>query len=193
MRQGPWTGRYPAAAAMVIFALVPYLALSAALQPITPIIAKDLHMSLQAMSLTSGMANAGYAVGTVLAVLLAQHLPQRRMLVLYAALLVLGSVLAAAAPDAGFFIAGHVLQGLCTSLLLIAAVPPLVVSFSHLEAALDGDDPQCLHLRSSRPGAAGGRHPGASQRVASIVLDHRRHRRGGAGAVAADLSGRPAG
>ena len=69
MRQGPWTGRYPAAAAMVIFALVPYLALSAALAPITPIIAKDLHMSLQAMSLTSGMANAGYAVGTVLAVL----------------------------------------------------------------------------------------------------------------------------
>jgi MFS family permease len=130
MRQGPWTGRYPAAAAMVIFALVPYLALSAALGPITPIIAKDLHMSLQAMSLTSGMANAGYAVGTVLAVLLAQHLPQRRMLVLYAALLVLGSVLAAAAPDAGFFIAGHVLQGLCTSLLLIAAVPPLVVAFS---------------------------------------------------------------
>ena len=130
MRQGPWTGRYPAAAAMVIFALVPYLALSGALGPITPIIAKDLHMSLQAMSLTSGMANAGYAVGTVLAVLLAQHLPQRRMLVLYAALLVLGSVLAAAAPDAGFFIAGHVLQGLCTSLLLIAAVPPLVVAFS---------------------------------------------------------------
>src|SRR5580704_5087557 len=129
MREGPWNGRYPAAAAMVIFALVPYLALSAALAPITPIIAKDLHMSLQAMSLTSGMANAGYAVGTVLAVLLAQHLPQRRMLVLYAALLVLGSVLAAAAPDAGFFIAGHVLQGLCTSLLLIAAVPPLVVSF----------------------------------------------------------------
>jgi MFS family permease len=129
MRQGVWTGRYPAAAAMVIFALVPYLALSAALQPITPIIAKDLHMSLQAMSLTSGMANAGYAVGTVLAVLLAQHLPQRRMLVLYAALLVLGSVLAAAAPDAGFFIVGHVLQGLCTSLLLIAAVPPLVVAF----------------------------------------------------------------
>src|SRR6201984_3338785 len=98
MRQGPWAGRYPAAAAMVIFALVPYLALSAALEPITPIIAKDLHMSLQAMSLTSGMANAGYAVGTVLAVLLAQHLPQRRMLVLYAALLVLGSVLAAGGP-----------------------------------------------------------------------------------------------
>jgi len=115
---------------MVIFALVPYLALSAALGPITPIIARDLHMSLQAMSLSAGMANAGYAVGTVLAVLLAQHLPQRRMLVLYAALLVLGSVLTAAAPNAGVFVAGHVLQGLCTSLLLIAAVPPLIVAFA---------------------------------------------------------------
>jgi MFS family permease len=129
MRQGPWTGRYPAAAAMVIFALVPYLALSAALEPITPIIAKQLHTSLQTMSLASGLANAGYAVGTVLAVLLAQHLPQRRMLVLYAALLLTGSVLAAGASDVSVFIVGHVLQGLCTSLLLIAAVPPLVVAF----------------------------------------------------------------
>ena len=30
MRQGPLAGRYPAAAAMVMFALIPYLALSAA-------------------------------------------------------------------------------------------------------------------------------------------------------------------
>lgn len=130
MRQGPLVGRYPAAAAMVTFALVPYLALSAALQPITPIIVKALHTSPQTLSLGSGMANAGYAVGTVLAVLLAQHLPQRRMLLLYAVLLVVGSVMAAAAPDVGVFIAGHVLQGVCTSLLLIAAVPPLVVGFS---------------------------------------------------------------
>ena len=71
--------------------------------------------------------------------------------------------------------------------------PPTCRRVCHLEAALDGDDPQCLHLRSSRAGAACGRHPGASQRVASIVLGRRRHRRGGAVAVAADLSGRPAG
>ena len=114
---------------MVVFALVPYLALSAALQPLTPIIARNLHMSLQALSLGSGMANAAYAVGTVLAVQLAQHLPQRRMMVLYAALLVLGSTLTAAAQDPGMFIAGHALQGLCTSLLLIAAVPPLALGF----------------------------------------------------------------
>jgi MFS family permease len=129
MRVGTLAGRYPAAAAMVIFALVPYLALSAALQPLTPIVAQQLHMSAQTMSLASGMANAGYAVGTVLAVLFAQHLPQRRMMVLYAALLVLGSILAAAAQNAGMYIAGHVLQGLCTSLLLIAAAPPLFLGY----------------------------------------------------------------
>ncbi|HLY49768.1 MAG TPA: MFS transporter [Solirubrobacteraceae bacterium] len=129
MRQGPLAGRYWAAATMVICALVPYLALSAALGPLTPIIARQLHMSAQEMSLSSGMGNAGYAIGTVLAVQFAQLLPQRRMLVLYAALLVIGSVLAAGAAAPWMYITGHVLQGLCTSLLLIAAVPPLALGF----------------------------------------------------------------
>jgi MFS family permease len=129
MRQGPLAGRYPAVAAMVMLALIPYLALSAALGPLTPIIAGQLHMSTQTMSLGSGLGNAAYAVGTVLAVQFAQHLPQRRMLVIYAVLLVIGSVLTAAAQDAGMFIAGHVIQGLSTSLLLIAAVPPLAIGF----------------------------------------------------------------
>jgi len=128
-RQGPLAGRYPAVAAMVIFALVPYLILSAALQPLAPIIARQLHMSLQAMSLTEGLANAGYAMGTVFAVQFALRLPQRRMLLVYGVLLVIGSVLAASATAPGAFIAGHVLQGLCTSLLLIAAFPPLIVGY----------------------------------------------------------------
>ena len=114
---------------MVVFALVPYLALSAAIGPITPIIARQLHMSLQTMSLASGMGNAGYAVGTVLAVQFAMHLPQRRMMLVYAVLLVLGCLLSASAQGAAMFIAGHVLQGLSTSLLLIAAVPPLALGF----------------------------------------------------------------
>ena len=129
MRQGPFAGRYGAVATMVMFALIPYLALSAALGPLTPIIAKQLHTSLQTMSLSSGLANAAYAAGTVLAVQLAQHLPQRRMLIVYATVLVIGSVLAAAAQDPGMYIAGHVLQGLCTSLLLISAVPPLAIGY----------------------------------------------------------------
>src|ERR1700691_6803435 len=129
MRQGPLAGRYPAVAAMVMFALIPYLALSSSLGPLTPIIAKQLHMSLQTMSLSSGFGNAAYAVGTVLSVQFAQHLPQRRMLLIYAVLLVIGSVLAASAQDAQMFIVGHVIQGLCTSLLLIAAVPPLAIGY----------------------------------------------------------------
>ena len=129
MRQGPLAGRYPAAASMVIFALVPYLALTGALNSLTPFIGRDLHIGAQAMSLTNGMANAGYAVGTVLAMQLAQRLPQRRMMVLYATMLVIGSVLTAAAQDPGMYIAGHILQGLSTSLLLIGTVPPLFVGY----------------------------------------------------------------
>ncbi len=41
-RKGSLAGRYPAVAAMVMFALIPYLALSAALQPLTPIIVRQL-------------------------------------------------------------------------------------------------------------------------------------------------------
>jgi MFS family permease len=81
------------------------------------------------MSLGSGLGNAAYATGTVLAVALAQHLPQRRLLVGYAGVLVVGSVMTAAAQSPAVFITGHVLQGLCTSLMLIAAVPPLALGF----------------------------------------------------------------
>lgn len=129
MRQGPLAGRYAAVATMVMCALIPYLALSAALGPLTPIIGRQLHMSAQTFALGAGLANAAYAVGTVLAVHFAQHLPQRRMMLGYAALLVLGSVLAASAQDPAMFIAGRVIQGLCTSLLLIAAVPPLALGY----------------------------------------------------------------
>ncbi|MGH2937751.1 MAG: MFS transporter, partial [Solirubrobacterales bacterium] len=129
MRQGPLAGRYPAVAAMVLLALLPYLALSGALGSVQPIITEQLHTSAQTMATGAGFANAAYAVGTVLAVAFAQHLPQRRMLVIYAVVLVIGSILAAVATSAGVFIAGRVLQGLCTSLLLIAAVPPLALGY----------------------------------------------------------------
>jgi MFS family permease len=129
MRQGPLAGRYLATAAMVSLALIPYLALSSAIDPLAPIIGAQLHMSAQTLSLSSGMANAAYALGTVLAVQFAQLLPQRRMLLVYASLLVIGSVLTASAQDAGMYIAGHVIQGLCTSMMLIAAVPPLAIGF----------------------------------------------------------------
>jgi MFS family permease len=114
---------------MVVCALVPYLALTSAFTPLTPVLSKSLPLSRQALQLTSGMANAAYAFGTVVAVQFAVHLRGRRMLLLYATLFVAASVVTALAPTPGLFIAGHVLQGLTTSLMLIAAVPPLVTGW----------------------------------------------------------------
>ena len=75
MRQGPLAGRYYAVAGMVLLALIPYLALSAALEPISPIIGEQIHASAQTMSLGAGLSNAAYAFGTVLAVQLTSLLP----------------------------------------------------------------------------------------------------------------------
>jgi MFS family permease len=127
--RGPLADSYPAAVALVVLALIPYLALTSAITPLTPTLTKGLGLSPQALQLTAGMSNAAYAFGTVLAVQFAVHLRGRRMLVLYATLFVIGSVLAAWSPAPGFFIAGHVVQGLTTSLMLIAAVPPLVIGW----------------------------------------------------------------
>lgn len=127
--RGPLADSYAGAVALVVFALIPYLALSAALNPLLPILSKSLPLSRQALEISTGMANAAYAFGTVIAVQFAVHLRARRMLFLYAVLFVIGSVLAALAFTPGLFIAGHVIQGLTTSLMLIAAVPPLVTGW----------------------------------------------------------------
>jgi hypothetical protein len=82
--KGPLANSYPSAVALVVFALVPYLALSTALVPLTPVLSKSLGLSEQSLQLTNGMANAAYVFGTVLAVQLAVHLPGRRLLILYA-------------------------------------------------------------------------------------------------------------
>ena len=91
--KGPLAGSYWSAALLVVCALVPFLGLSSALDPLLPTLEKDLHLSSQALQLTLGMSNAAYALGTVLAVQLAVHYPQRRLLVIYAAMFTLGSVL----------------------------------------------------------------------------------------------------
>ncbi len=127
--RGPLADSYGAAVALVIFALVPYLALTSAVTPLAGLIGPQVGLSSQALQLTDGMANAGYAFGTVMAVQFAVHLRGRRMLVLYATLFVIGSVLTALALTPGLFVAGRILQGTCTSLMLIAAVPPLVIGW----------------------------------------------------------------
>jgi hypothetical protein len=58
-----WQAVTPRWQAMIVSALTPYPVLSAATQPMTPIIARQLHMSAQSTNLTEGMANAGDALG----------------------------------------------------------------------------------------------------------------------------------
>ena len=87
--KGPLVNSYWSAVLLVVCALVPFLALSAAVDPLLPILGKGVHLSPQALSLTLGLSNAAYALGTVLAVQLAVHYPQRRLLVVYAAIFTL--------------------------------------------------------------------------------------------------------
>ena len=129
MRQGPLSRSYPAAVALVVFSLVPYLALTAAMIPLADVISKSLHLSSSVLYVAVSLSAGAYSLGTVLAVQFAVHLPARRMLIVYEILFVAASVLAAAAPNGPVFIAGFVMQGLCTSLMLIAAVPPLVTAW----------------------------------------------------------------
>ena len=44
MRRGPLSNSYPAAVALVVFSLVPYLGLVAAVIPLTDVIARSLHL-----------------------------------------------------------------------------------------------------------------------------------------------------
>jgi MFS family permease len=129
MRRGPLADSYWAAVVLVVLALVPFLTLTAGVLPLAKVMAPDLGMSPASFDLTIAMSNAAYAFGTVLAVQFAQHLPPRRMLMGYVTVFVVAAALAAWAPTAPVFVAGFVMEGLCTSLMLIAAVPALVTGW----------------------------------------------------------------
>jgi MFS family permease len=125
--RGPLVSSYASAVALVLLALCPYLVLTTATLALEPLVRKDLGLSATWLQLTAGLSNAAYSFGCVLAAQLAQKLRGRRLLALYALAFVAGSALAAWAPVPGLFVAGRVVQGFTTGLMLIAAVPPLVL------------------------------------------------------------------
>src|SRR3954451_23191696 len=125
--RGPLVNSYPSAVALVLLALCPFLVLTTAGLPLEPLIGRDAGVSQTWLQLTAGISNAFYSFGCVIAAQFAQKLHGRRLLVGHAALFVVGSVLAAWAPVPGLFVAGRVIQGFTTGLMLIAAVPPLVL------------------------------------------------------------------
>lgn len=127
--RGPLTSSYSASAALVILSLVPYLVLSVAVLELSPTIGRSLDLPASTMDVSVALSLGAYAAGTVLAVQFAVRFPARRMLVIYEALFAAASIVAAIAPDGPAWIGAFIVQGLCTSLMLIAAVPPLVTSW----------------------------------------------------------------
>lgn len=128
-RRGPLSGSYLGAVALVICCLVPFLMLTGAVFPLLPVLSKDLGLSKAALTVAIALADGAYAFGTVLAVQFAVHLPARRMLLAYVSVFVVAAVLAAWAPTGPVFFAAFVVEGLCTSLMLIAAAPALVTGW----------------------------------------------------------------
>jgi predicted MFS family arabinose efflux permease len=125
----PLSDSYPTKVAMVLLALCPYIVVTTAMTLMQDPVMKDLHTSKLAMEMASGLANAGYAFGAVLAALLSKKLPPRRLLLAYEALFIAGSIAVAEAPDTTVFTTGRVAEGLATGLMLVAALPPLVTAF----------------------------------------------------------------
>ncbi|GLZ02811.1 hypothetical protein Acsp03_02780 [Actinomadura sp. NBRC 104412] len=112
--------------ALVLLALCPFLILSGASQLFGEQLQRELGGGALGMQLAAGMSDAAYALGAVIAADLIQRVPARQVYLACEVAFVVGSLLAALAPGIVPFAVGHVLQGLATGMLLVAALPPLV-------------------------------------------------------------------
>ncbi|RKN40423.1 MFS transporter [Streptomyces hoynatensis] len=124
----PWAGNYPAAAALVLLALCPFLVLTTATTLMRPLLMEHLGATAFQLQLTAGLGNAGYAFGAVLAADLTLRLQRRHVYLIAQGGFVLASVLALIAPVIYVFSVGMVLQGLFTGILLVVALPPLITT-----------------------------------------------------------------
>ena len=127
--RGPLQSSYWTAVAMVLCALTPFLVLSSAIPPLESSIGQDVGLGSPGLEMCAGMADAAYCFGTVLAIQLVTRLPGRRLLLLYAVVFTLATILTALAASPVPFFAGRILQGLTTSLMLITAAPALVLGW----------------------------------------------------------------
>jgi MFS family permease len=123
----PLAKNYPAAVITVLLALSPFLVLTTVTTLASPVLMRALHATTFELRLASAMSNAGYAFGAVATADLIQRMPRRRVYLLAEAGFVLGSVLVLSARGIEQFIAGAILQGAATGMLLIAALPPLIL------------------------------------------------------------------
>lgn len=125
----PLQGNYWLTVALVLLALCPNIIVTTAIDLLRPVLVTGLHTSKNDLGLSPAFSNAGYAFGAVLAADLFQRFRQRRLYLICEGFFIIGAVLSAVAPAAGFFIAGRIIQGFSTGLLLVVALPPLIQRF----------------------------------------------------------------
>lgn len=123
----PFAGSYWPTVAVALLALCPDLVLSTALGLVRPTVASDLGAA--SVSWSAPISNAALALGAVISADLVQRFTNRSLFLSYQVVFIAGSLMGAFAPDVPVFVAGHVIQGFSTGLLLIAALPPLLTRF----------------------------------------------------------------
>ena len=129
LTRAPLAGRYPASAAMALLGLCPFIVLTTAVVLLSGQIGTSLHTSSFGTSLSSGLANAGYAFGAVTAADLVLRIPQRWLFVTCEAVFTAATLLAALSTDITTFTLGRVLEGVTTGILLVVALPPLITKY----------------------------------------------------------------
>ena len=92
---------YVLAVALSLLALSPFIVLTTATEAVSDLISRDLDASPRTLAVASGLANAGYALGAVVAADLAQRFVQRRLFLGYEALFVLASLASGTGPRRG--------------------------------------------------------------------------------------------
>ncbi|WP_433503479.1 MFS transporter [Pseudonocardia halophobica] len=119
-------GRWSTGITMALLGLTPFVLLSTAPFLFTGAQAGELGTDRAGLQLGQGLANASYAFAVVLAADLMHRIDRRRIYLGCTLLIAAGAGLAAVSGSNGVLIAGRVLLGLGSGMLLVVALPPAV-------------------------------------------------------------------
>jgi MFS family permease len=111
---------------MALLGLTPFVVLSTAALLQTAAQADDLHADRAGLQLVNGLANGAYAFAVVVAADLTRRIPARHLYLACTSTMTVAALVAALAPDLGWFAVGRVVHAAATGMLLIVALPPLV-------------------------------------------------------------------
>ncbi|MFR9806776.1 MFS transporter [Pseudonocardia sp. RS010] len=120
------TGRWSTGITMALLALAPFVLLSTAPLLFTGVLAQELGTDRAGLQLGQGLANASYAFSVVVAADLIRRVPPRRLYLGCTLLVAVGAGVSALAGSNGALVAGRVLLGLGSGMLLVVSLPPAV-------------------------------------------------------------------